>query len=558
MTDEDLFLLEDILSLREGINKHSLLLLAELSVLSDKEVDRLKYFSRQKHPTSILGSTDISPGMRNVLEQLVKKEKLPLVGSEFRHLTTAREDLRYRWRGKTIFQTYTFGYLVERDPGEFKIADFASFYLSGQYKKLTWVLGDHQISSGFGLLAGSAFPPVKGFVSGTSLSRLGQGLRPHRSAHETWALRGVGLSGPLFNGVWQLSLARNRLDGTLDPEKGPKVNATGLHRGLNTKTDLLETAALFGWEYEVPRFQGGVLYAHQKWSNAAMSFKTYDYASVYALLRGERWKWIGEGTLGRDSGNGLMVGFIYRQNGLRYLIHFRRYGRNFHSFRSSPLAEWRSAELNETGIYQGLSFRTGSFRFNIFGDVFSQPEKKGGKQGYENGFRVEYTRQNNRFFFQWKISEKTTDPGVAFIPEHFSSTSIRKTVKCWYQGSNRDNLRWKVQWIQVIAGSTDRKTRGRGLDLRTYWQQSAYRIEFDWTFVWVESYDARLYFWDVNLPGEMRNRMFNQSGHSPAFILRYNSTPRSELGLRLRADWQHFRFDRHPNMDSAFFLTMKL
>lgn len=558
MSEEDLFLLEDLLSIRGGISKYSLLLLTELSTLSEKEIDRLKYFSRQKQPEYILNSRNISLGVRSVLEQLEKKNTLVLVSSEIRHLTTAGNDLRYRWRGKTTFPTYTFGYLLERDPKELKIVDFASFYLSGQYKKLTWILGDHQISSGLGLLAGSAYPPIKGFTSGASLSRLGRGLRPHRSAHETWALRGVGLSGPIFNGVWQFSLARNQLEGTFDLENGPRVNVSGLHRGPNVKKELLETSAFFGWEYETNYFQGGLLYAKQKWAYLSKQFKTYHYAAGYGLLRGEHWHLIGELSLGKTLGHGLMVGFVVRQSGLRYLIHFRKYARNFRSFRSNPFSEWRSMGLNETGFFQNLSFRSGPFRFNIFGDIFWQPEIKGGKRGHENGFRVKLTRGTNKYFFQWKISEKTTDPNLNFLPEYLSSGTTRKTTKYWYQGDDRAVFRWKIQWIQVIAGSEIETTRGKGLDFRLYWKRAVYRMEFDWTIVWIDSYASRVYFWDVNLPGEMRNKVFSQSGQSPAFILRYNPTPRSELGLRLRASWKTFSFNQNPRMESAFFITMKL
>ena len=62
---------------------------------------------------------------------------------------------------------------------------------------------------------------------------------------------------------------------------------------------------------------------------------------------------------------------------------------------------------------------------------------------------------------------------------------------------------------------------------------------------------AWIYFWDVNLPGEMTTRVCTKDRISPAIKIPYQTNSGFELGFRLRAQWEDFDFRGTPEIFGA-------
>lgn len=549
ISEQDIFLLEESLSGRNGINRKTLLGLAELSILSDREVLQLTIFSRKRSPKSILKDPALSARLKYILFFINQNSSLPQESIEIRQLSGGAGDLRYLWRTKINFLNKRMGFLIERDPGELKITDHSAVFLAGRQGNINWILGDHQLSTGLGLLAGSSQAPIKGFTSGLSSSRMGRGFRPYQSTNEFWGLRGLALSGPGLRGNWKLSLARNKFPGKLNIEENYPIISASLKQ-----KNLIESTFAGGWEYEHDLVQAGFLAISQKWSDQTRESINYVYTSVYAMLRRKHFKGFGELAFGRGKGRAWVLGGVYQVKNFRYLIHFRQYERNYTGFRSSPMAEWNTSKLNEIGILQSLFFRSGKVRLTVFGDIFRQPGSSGGRQGFESGIRIEYPLFQNHLLMQWKSTAKSSPAAVSWednisLQEKYSS-KIKYTL-------GRDKLKWKFQINRTTQTLKNSGIEGWGLSISAAWTEKKYRLFFNWIFVTVDSYPVRLYFWDVNLPGEMRNRAFYRPGHSPAVMFRTGRFWGSELGFRFRAIWDSFSFDSEPRIDGAFFLEAK-
>ncbi len=542
--------MEESLSGRNGINRKTLLGLADLSILSDREVLQLTIFSRKRSPKTILKDSVLSARLKYILLFIDQNSSIPRESIEIRQLTVGVGDLRYLWRVKVNFRNRRMGYLIERDPGELKITDHTAVFLTGEQGNIKWILGDHQLSAGLGLTAGSSQAPIKGFASGLSGARMGRGIRPYQSTNEFWGLRGLALAGPGLRGNWKLSLAGNKFPGRLNIEENYPIISASMKQ-----KNLLESTIAGGWEYEQDLIQAGFLVVSQNWSDQSNESINYVYTSVYAMLRRKHLKGFGELAFGRKKGRAWVLGGVYQTKNFRYLIHFRQYDRNYTGFRSSPMAEWNTSALNEFGILQSLYVRSGQVRLTVFGDIFHQPESSGGRRGFESGIRFEYPLFHNHFLMQWKSTLKSTPEKVDWKENISSHEKYSSKIK--YSGG-RDKLKWKFQINRTIQISKNAEIEGRGLSISAAWREKKYRLTFNWIFVSVDSYPVRLYFWDVNLPGEMRNRAFFRPGHSPAVIFRTGRFWGSEMGFRVRAIWDGFSFESEPQVDSAFFIEAKI
>ena len=105
---------------------------------------------------------------------------------------TFSDDIRYKWKGVMEIADAHVGFLLERDPGERNVIDYASFYIEKNSGSVRWIVGDHQVLAGYGLSSWRNSPTRRGFDVLSSLQRSGSGLKPYRSSHEFWKTRGNG------------------------------------------------------------------------------------------------------------------------------------------------------------------------------------------------------------------------------------------------------------------------------------------------------------------------------------------------------------------------------
>ena len=77
------------------------------------------------------------------------------------------------------------------------------------------------------------------------------------------------------------------------------------------------------------------------------------------------------------------------------------------------------------------------------------------------------------------------------------------------------------------------------LTVNVYWN-SSHIIGKEW-----------LYYWDVNLPGEMRSKVFIRSGHYLGSSIAYQTHELSKIYLRVTAVWNSWDFDAIPSVRGA-------
>nr|MBC8400018.1 hypothetical protein [Candidatus Neomarinimicrobiota bacterium] len=80
----------------------------------------------------------------------------------------------------------------------------------------------------------------------------------------------------------------------------------------------------------------------------------------------------------------------------------------------------------------------------------------------------------------------------------------------------------------------DNHSTGLGLEGLLRWQWANYKFDIDWVQTRVENYDSRLYFWDLNLPNEMRSRVYTATGYYPGFKLAIGTKQNYYIAGRIR------------------------
>ena len=70
-------------------------------------------------------------------------------------------------------------------------------------------------------------------------------------------------------------------------------------------------------------------------------------------------------------------------------------------------------------------------------------------------------------------------------------------------------------------------------------------------------FDSRVYFWDVNLPGEILTRMILHSSHSQGVKILFNISNASKLGLKIRVNYLDF-FNSNVNISGGLFIQATL
>jgi hypothetical protein len=553
--EEDLLLLEEILVHSSGISAGVLKQLMALTILSDQDIQLLKYYARKPNPKLILKAPDLSPRLRDLL-RLIERESRPGPSSiVFKHWLAASRGLRYRWRGRANLETGTIGFFLERDPGERKIGDFYSLYLLHSGDHGEWILGDHQLVAGFGLLAGHAYRVNKGFSSLSLFTRPGQGLLPYRSTHEAWSNRGLGWTDSNRLGRFTVSFSHNRREGYLDKKSGVNVLTSGSHVGSGLELDrsLAENLAIFNWEYESENGLGGFILAEQQWNDLLGQRLVFHYRGVYGLVRRKGQTVFSEWALGRNRIEAYYAGLSLRKYGFQYVLNLRKYEPGYTGFRSDPFSEWGGTEWNESGLYQGLRFKTGVLRMTLFTDRYLRPGDPFHQSGLETGIRAEGRFMGMDFDIQRKQERKQNEPKLIFGTSAPERERIRQS---WRITCRSKNQGWKIQYARVSTNGV--KTPGEGLYFQMNRRQGKLFFQANWVMVSVQNYGNRLYFWDVNLPGEMVSRMYATSGMGPAFLIMYQGMRGAQIGGRCRFWFSHYRLSEGSLLQAGLYVNIEL
>lgn len=283
---------------------------------------------------------------------------------------------------------YSFGFTVEKDPGE-QITwdpqtsryglDYYSFHglLENRWIFKKVVIGDFSMDFGQGLVFGSGVRIGKGFEPVTTIRRNNLGLRPYRSVYENKDFRGIAISTIVKSLEFNFFYSYMKRDAILREDSIDErdqfvsyIQTIGLHRTsseINAKHKLLDQS--FGGNlnfktknkklelginglftnYNVPVLPNGKKYNQFEFSGVSNYLGSF-YFNYF--LKGAHF--FSEISASENMGRAVSVGVIASLSSqVQTSIHYRNYGKDYHSFYGESFGE-NTKIGNEEGIYWGL------------------------------------------------------------------------------------------------------------------------------------------------------------------------------------------------------------
>ncbi len=110
--------------------------------------------------------------------------------------------LNLNQRTTLYYDNYSAGIMTDKDPGEISVADFFSYYLSGELFKTRFIIGDYYLENGMGNLFWKSFGTRKGGNVVSPVIQYGTGIKPNRSTIDYNFFRGIALQKK-----WRITLS---------------------------------------------------------------------------------------------------------------------------------------------------------------------------------------------------------------------------------------------------------------------------------------------------------------------------------------------------------------
>jgi hypothetical protein len=559
LPEEDLILLNDVFLNGNGLSKLNLLNLSRVSIFSEEDVSILSTYSLSPDPTSILLNKALSRELKSVLERL----KTPAINSvrsvHLEQMMTLSDDIRYRWKGIVDVGGSQVGFILERDPTERNVIDYGSIYIERESGSMRWIIGDHQILAGYGLSVWRNSSTRRGFDVLSSLQRSGSGLKPYRSSHEFWKIRGAAVTINSSVGDWTISLGHNSWDGTIDSTGIIKVNETGMHPLTKLSSPILdESSFTVVWSRKLEGLAFGTVYSKTWWTGDFDKLRR-ESGSIYLSKKLNASHFFTEVAIGYHNSFGAIAGYGFSFKNLRYLIHGRYYSRGFESFRANPVSEWSSRDEGERGVFQSLKFRWSQNTIVFYGDLYGRIQSDlnmvSPVNGFETGIRWIFKQKRAKTRLQWSSERKTVEDDPGFLLSSDNHYTSKQTFKYVYDFQVNPSIKMRFQAQQTTAQSAEIILIGQGATARIWLNLNRWVFEMDLVGAKVEDFDSRVYFWDVNLPGEMRSTMYSQDASSIGLKIVYNKRGRWYSGVRYRMKWDGLSLSGNFSPSAGIFIS---
>ncbi len=464
-----------------------------------------------------------------------------------------QDGVRHDWRAIGSFGKYGFGILLEKDPGEQHIVDHNSIYLKWNSLNMNFIAGDHQLIGGYGLIAWRSTSVHKGFETVNTLPRQGKGIKGYRSSNEYWSTRGFGGEQQTQFGKFTYSLGRTYQDGYLSGEE-IKLDKTGLHLTQNDllkQNQLVENAATVMWNNNYTSYQLGALLNAQSVEDNEGGKIQQRSVSIFTSGRQNELHWFGETALNNHSSTAVLGGAFYRTGSIKYLISLRYYPTNFRTYRTQPFSEWQGQEEGEKGIFQNVQLKYEKHIISLYSDIAEKIEDNtlttSNNIKYESGIRWQWHSKKHRFKTQYRVSNQL-QMNQMYFPNSINYNINRTTAKGQYQfQATKDlDLRW-----QINSTFYNNESQGLGIETRFNWKIPNFVITGSWITANVDDYNGRVYFWNLNLPGEMRSLAVSDNKQLLGFKIKMKSKNNYQIYVRWRSAWKTMNFSGTPDQRYA-------
>ena len=153
---------------------------------------------------------------------------------------------------------------------------------------------------------------------------------------------------------------------------------------------------------------------------------------------------------------------------------------------------------------------------------------------------------------------KANEGYTTFTDEKIPDSDYSQSLKFASVRSFTKQFSWKIQMNYAKSISDTLTENGVGIESLWTWHTKNVKAVFHWVSTWIDSYDSRIYFWDINLPGEMRSRMFSTNAHSPAVKILYITENNFRIGCRIRSVYETIDLRSVPKIESALIFDINL
>ncbi len=498
------------------MTRHSLEDILELTFLADGDYDLIRKSLETREFTSLKTSKEVSPVVRAIFTTLQRNKGIPHK-IHIQQIASMTDGVRYRWKGKLDTPAQEMGALSVRNRYGVDILDQHSLYIQHKTGKSRWIAGDHQMAFGFGLVSGKPFPARKGWSTVNMGTSVQNGLKGYKSSTGMNRTRGFAVEQKTNFGTMVFS------HGFVGEDGKENRNFT---RGA--------------WQYKNSSILIGTSFAPKTQS----IFGSYDFRNIRSG---------GEISFGVGSPS-IIFGLNYRIRPFKYIIQYRDIHSNSIGQMGNPMVEWRGSDLSETGLFQGAYVRTGNTRLMIYADMFQHHTRR--INGYEFGIRSETKIKRHKIVFQIKTEKKDEIIDIVYAPLVTPTLRIKDGIKIEHQ-YDKKTWRTQVKYQYVRTGET-KVYQSHGLDLRFQMYRKHYRLELDWMGAVVDHFDSRVYFWDLNLPGEMLTRMIARSSHSQGIKVLFHISNESKLGLKIRLNYLDISLKSQADIVGGIFIQAAL
>lgn len=277
--------------------------------------------------------------------------------------------------------------LTNKDPGEQKLTDFVSGYLSIIATKSTSViLGDYNVEAGLGLLCWKNFGAGKGpDVLGPPV-QFGSGILPYRSTIDYRFNRGIAVSQSLNLGSADMTFRGwySRLPRTASVDSGRNIiTSFDIDGQYRTETEIvkrnsaIESNIGFNTEFRSDKFVvgGSVLmlsYDKEVVSNSVSTLlgKNGILSSVYCMISSENYSILAEVMRDAQGNLGVKSGAEFKSKTFTTTLNYRLYSPQLRSPYGYNFGEFLSPN-NESGIYASLLWRaTSGVQLLLYTDIY--------------------------------------------------------------------------------------------------------------------------------------------------------------------------------------------
>lgn len=482
-----------------------------------------------------------------------------------------------------------FGFIHEKDAGEINYFD----YLNGYVQFKNWspefldenimfsaIAGAYQAGYGQGLLMWNAFGFGKSSEVINSVKRRGIGIRPYLSSDENKYLWGGGVSVRNLSTETKIELfaSHNKMDGRQNLRENTfadideqayyyefSFDFSGFHRDSSedSKRGKLPLNILgFNIQQEIigwGNIGGSIVrygYDRQKIEVITPSISEVNIQNRFIINKNEYIGYSGYWNLTWNYFNSFgelayfnesiafNSGVIFKPSRqFSYIVHLRKYDPGFMPLFGNSFSERSSSAGNERGIYQGIEFFTGKWKWQAYIDwyefpwaTFGQPFPRKGKD-----YLISTGYALNRFH---KLNVRFKHE---IVEESFSSVGdLNRATRKTGEGITQ---RFRIEIQSILSKEIDIKTK---LDVSQYEHTNKiksngyaiteiirYRPNLSWKINSQISYfdapvfDSRLYAFEYGLPGLLTSTLLYGQGIRYAIASEWNFWDKQWVSFKL-------------------------